>query len=203
MLSFLAIETEDWPLSKTPDAPLLQPIIGQGDDRGERDTDLVLPSCGDFDMRIACDGTWFYRGSPIGRKALVKLFSTVLRREDDGSYWLVTPVERGRIQVDDAPFVAVELIVKTSGAGQEVTFRTNVDVEVPLDSQHGLRIEKDPENATPRPYLMLDNGLEALLLRAVFYHLVDLAVIEAVKGRDCLGVWSFGTFFVLEEMEEV
>ena len=91
----------------------------------------MLPAiCGDLDMRIARDGTWFYHGSPIGRKRLVKLFASVLRREDDGHYYLVTPVEMGRVEVDDAPFVAVAMDVSGDGAGQRLTFRTNIDDEV-------------------------------------------------------------------------
>ena len=110
----------------------------------------TLPSCGDFDFRIARDGTWFYRGSPIGRKPLVRLFSTVLRREDDGSYWLVTPVERGRITVDDAPFVAVEMNVTGSGRDQKLSFRTNVDDWVVADDQHPISLRIDADGA-PSP----------------------------------------------------
>src|SRR3954471_4529049 len=110
-----------------------------------------LPSCGDFDMRIARDGTWFYRGSPIGRKPLVKLFSTVLRREN-GEFWLVTPVERGRILVDDAPFVAVEVEAAGEGLDRKLTFRTNVDDVVTLDAAHPLRVDHDAASGEPRPY---------------------------------------------------
>src|SRR5215471_8017890 len=119
-----------------------------------------LPSCGDFDMRIARDGTWFYRGSPIGRKPLVKLFSTVLRREN-GEFWLVTPVERGRILVDDAPFVAVEVDAVGEGADRRLTFRTNVDDIVTADAAHPIRVDHDPESGEPSPYITVRNGLEA------------------------------------------
>ena len=156
-----------------------------------------LPSCGDFDIRIAADGTWFYRGSPIGRKALVKLFATVLRRDEDGEYWLVTPVERGRVMVDDAPFVAVEMSVQGRGKAQLLSFRTNVDRWVEVGPEHPIRVEEAPGSAEPRPYILVGDGLEALILRPVFYHLVDAAVEERHRGRNAVGVWSNGTFFPL------
>ena len=161
-----------------------------------------LPFCGDFDMRIARDGTWFYRGSPIGRKPLVKLFSTVLRREPDGSYWLVTPVERGRILVDDAPFTAVELTVAGSGHDQTLCFRTNVDDEVTADREHPIRVAHDPETGEPSPYIMVRNGLEARLLRSVYYHLVELGEERREGGVTTFGVWSMGVFFALGSLEE-
>jgi hypothetical protein len=160
-----------------------------------------LPSCGDFDMRIARDGTWFYRGSPIGRKPLVKLFSTVLRRED-GEFWLVTPVERGRILVDDAPFVAVAVDAEGSGAAQNLTFRTNVDDEVIADAAHPIRVAVDPRRGEPIPYVMIRNGLEARILRSVYYHLVELGELAVIEGVEQLGVWSAGVFFPLGRVEE-
>ncbi len=158
-------------------------------------------SCGDFDMRIARDGTWFYRGSPIGRKALVKLFASVLRREADGSYWLVTPVERGRIEVEDAPFTAVELKVEGDGRARRLTFRTNVDEEVTADASHPIRVAEDPVTGEPSPYVLVRDGLEALILRPVFYELVELAEERVVDGRTVLGVWSAGNFFPLGALE--
>src|SRR5262245_38316988 len=101
--------------------------------------------CGDIDIRIGRDGTWFYHGSPIGRKPLVKLFASVLRREDDGDYWLVTPAERGRIKVDDVPFTAVEVNAAGSGTAQTLTFRTNLDDEVAADSDHAIRVAHDAD----------------------------------------------------------
>jgi hypothetical protein len=173
------------------------------DRRGERDGDRInppnrdaLPSCGDFDMRIARDGTWFYRGSPIGRKPLVKLFSTVLRRED-GEFWLVTPVERGRILVDDAPFVAVEVNAVGQDRDQRLTFRTNVDDEVTVDAEHPIRVDHDPESGQPRPYVTVRHGLEARILRPVYYHLVELGAFAEIDGAEQLGVWSAGQFFPL------
>lgn len=160
-----------------------------------------LPLCGDLDMRIARDGTWFYRGSAIHRKPLVRLFSTVLRREDDGEYWLVTPAERGRVEVEDAPFTAVELMASGRGRGQVLRFRTNVDDEVTVDADHPIRVAHKPGSGEPRPYVLVRSGLEALILRPVFYHLVELAVSSTGNGQDApaqLGVWSSDRFFPLE-----
>ncbi|MGH7735073.1 MAG: DUF1285 domain-containing protein, partial [Gemmatimonadales bacterium] len=111
--------------------------------------------CGDLDMRIAADGVWFYRGSPIGRPALVKLFASVLRREDDGQYWLVTPAERGRVRVDDAPFTAVEVTAHGSGRDQRLIFRSNLDEEAVAGDAHPIRIETEPANGAPRPYILI------------------------------------------------
>ncbi len=155
------------------------------------------PPCGDFDIRIGRDGTWYYHGSPIGRKPLVRLFASVLRREADGSYWLVTPAERGRIAVEDAPFVAVALEARGSGPDQALTFRTNLDEEVTADAAHPLRVETNPDTAEPSPYILVRPGLEARLLRPVFYELVALGERRTIGGRDVYGVWSRGRFFAL------
>lgn len=152
---------------------------------------------GELDMRIAADGTWFYQGTPIRRQALVKLFSTVLRREDDGSYWLVTPVERGRVVVEDAPFLAVELAQEGSGRDRRLRLRTNVDDWVDLDGEHPLRVEERGDSEEPRPYILVRPGLEARLVRSVYYHLADLAESESVGKEERLGVWSNGHFFPL------
>lgn len=161
----------------------------------------TLPFCGDFDMRIGRDGTWYYRESPIGRKPLAKLFSTVLRREADGSYWLVTPVERGRIIVDDVPFTAVELTVRGSGPDQVLVFRTNLDDEVTVDADHPLRVAHDAETGEPSPYIMVRNGLEARLVRSVYYQLVELGEERRVDGAKTYGVWSSNRFFPLGSLE--
>lgn len=166
-----------------------------------------LPTCGDFDMRIARDGTWFYRGSPINRKPLVKLFSTVLRREPDGEYWLVTPAERGRIAVEDAPFTAVEVAANGAGPAQELTFRTNLDEFVIADCDHPIRVahRRNPTNqpgGEPRPYILVRPGLEALIVRSVFYHLVDLGEVRNIEGVEQLGVWSKGQFFALGHLQD-
>jgi uncharacterized protein len=158
-------------------------------------------------MRIARDGTWHYRGSPIGRKELVCLFASVLKREADGSYVLETPVERGRIDVEDAPFVAVELFwrecadpfVPNPVPRPCLTFRTNLDEMVTADAEHPIRVAVDPKSREPRPYITVRPGLEARINRAVFYELVALATVERVKGREMLGVWSEGVFFPIDE----
>jgi hypothetical protein len=151
----------------------------------------------DFDIRIAADGAWYYRGSKINRWPLVKLFSTVLRRENDGTFWLVTPAERGRIEVEDAPFVAVELSAEGSGPGQTLAFRTNVGDWVEADAGHPIRVEEDTVTGAPRPYIGIRDGLEALLLRPVFYDLVERAEKGGPDGGQRLGVWSRGCFFPL------
>lgn len=154
------------------------------------------PFCGDIDMRIARDGTWYYLGTPIGRKPMVKLFSSVLRKDGD-DYFLVTPVEKLGIRVDDAPFVAVALSVEGEGRNQRLRFITHVDDEVVAGAGHPLRVEQDPASGEPAPYLHVRANLEALIHRNVFYQLVDLAVEHERDGQVWLGVWSDGTFFPL------
>ncbi|HJU20005.1 MAG TPA: DUF1285 domain-containing protein [Stellaceae bacterium] len=154
--------------------------------------------CGDLDMRIARDGSWHYRGSPIGRLPLVKLFASVLRREADGSYWLVTPAERGRIAVEDAPFLAVALAVEGEGRGQRLIFRTNLDEIVTADAAHPLRVATAADGE-PAPYILLRDGLEAKLARPVFYELVEYGVEEQRGDTVVFGVWSLGAFFRLGE----
>ena len=153
--------------------------------------------CGDMDLRIGRNGTWFYRNSPIGRHRLVKLLSTVIWRDNDGDYYLVTPVEKLRIRVDDAPFLAVELETEGQGKKQRLLFRTNVDEVVAADADHPIRVVEDADSGEPSPYLMIRNGLEALLSRPVFYRLVNLAVEHNQDGRTALGVWSCNVFFRL------
>jgi hypothetical protein len=154
-----------------------------------------------FQMRIARDGTWYYQGTPINRMPLVKLFSTVLRREADGKYWLVTPVERGVIDVDDVPFLAVEMTHvpgdHPDGRDDRLRFRTNLDAEFDCGPDHPLRIEIDPETQEPSPYILVRDQLEARLTRAVFYELVDLAQERDIDGMRVLGVWSKGRYFQL------
>lgn len=153
--------------------------------------------CGDIDMRIARDGTWFYHGSPIGRKPLVKLFARALARDENGDFWLETPVEKARIRVDDAPFVAVEMFADGAGADRRLRFRTNVDDVVTLDADHPLRVETDVESGAPSPYLTVRDGLEALVARTVFYDLVELGEERESAEGAVLGVWSGGRFFPL------
>lgn len=158
------------------------------------------PFCGQIDMRIARDGSWHYMGSPIPRPAMVKLFASILRREPDDSYVLVTPAEKCGIRVDDAPFVAVEATVAGEGADRLIAFRTNVDDVFPLDADHPLRISVNPATGEPSPYILVRDRLEALLARPVYYQLVELAEERNVDGRDVLGVRSAGKFFVLGEI---
>jgi len=147
--------------------------------------------CGHSDMRIAPDGTWFHMGTPIGRPAMVRLFSTILRREPGGRYVLVTPVEKLDIDVEDAPFVAVELTSEGQRRDRLLGFRLNTDDYVIAGPENELRVDL-VQDGTPRPYLHVRRGLEALINRSVFYELVELALAE---GSDPLGLWSDGIFF--------
>jgi hypothetical protein len=149
--------------------------------------------CGASHMRIAADGTWFHEGRPIPRPALVKLFSTILRREPDGRHVLVTPVEKLEIEVEDAPFVAVEATSEGQGRQRRIGFRLNTDDYVIAGPRNRLRVETAGDG-TPRPYLHVRGGLEALIARSVFYELVELALAE---GGDDVGLWSDGMFFAL------
>jgi hypothetical protein len=152
------------------------------------------PNCGDIDIVIRRDGTWFYEGTPIGREALVRLFSTVLRKDDDGT-WLVTPVEKLRIEVEDAPFVATRVDrLDGNGDGGSLRFLTNVGDEVEAGPDHGLRVEMGPDGE-PRPYLHVRRGLEALIARPVFYELVEMAQERQTAEGPTLGVTSNGAFF--------
>ncbi|WP_321347610.1 DUF1285 domain-containing protein [Halopseudomonas oceani] len=156
---------------------------------------------GEMDMRIARDGTWYHEGDPIKRLALAQLFSTILRLDEDGRYYLVTPVERWGIQVDDAPFVATGLTVSGQGGQQQLTFTTNLEDSIPLDADHPLRVELDPQTGEPSPYVRVRANLDALISRTVFYELVDLAVETEVADQLRTGVWSGGQFFPMDGAE--
>jgi len=156
------------------------------------------PLSGEMDMRIARDGTWYHEGEPIRRLALAQLFSTILRLDEDARYYLVTPVERWAIQVDDAPFVAVRLSVSGEGEQQQLLFHTSLEDEVPLDGEHPLRVELDPQSGEPSPYIRVRANLDALISRTVFYELADLAVEAEVAGVQRIGVWSGGRFFPID-----
>jgi hypothetical protein len=156
---------------------------------------------GEFDIRIGRDGTWYYCGSPIQRVPLVKLFASVLRREDDGSFWLVTPAERGCIVVVDAPFTAVAVSSDGEGRARRLIFTTNLDEIVTAGPDHPLRIET-AASGEPSPYILVRAGLEARLSRAVFYELADLAGEERIGGATQFGVWSGGLFFRLGDPGE-
>lgn len=152
------------------------------------------PFCGDLDMRIAADGTWFYLKTPIGRPALVRLFASVLKREGD-DYFLVTPVEKCRIWVDDAPFLAVELAIDASTPERILHFRTNVDDWVACGPEHALRFEPEPDTGGLKPYLHVRAGLWAKVTRALFYDLVELGEERDVDGVHMFGIASGGAFF--------
>ena len=159
------------------------------------------PFCGDLDMRIASDGTWFYMGTPIGRPALVRLFSTILKCEDS-KHFLVTPVEKVGIRVDDAPFLAVEMQQETVGRDRMLRFRTNVDDWVPCDSAHRLRCEAAADGGLT-PYLHVRADLWAKVTRALYYDLVDMGEERMVDGRPMFGVASSGEFFAMADAEQV
>ena len=159
------------------------------------------PFCGDLDMRIASDGTWFYMGTPIGRPALVRLFSTILKREDS-KHFLVTPVEKVGIRVDDAPFLAVEMQQETVGRDRLLRFRTNVDDWVPCDSAHRMRFEAAADGGLT-PYLHVRADLWAKVTRALYYDLVDMGEERMVDGRPMFGVASSGEFFAMADAEQV
>ena len=159
------------------------------------------PFCGDLDMRIASDGTWFYMGTPIGRQALVRLFSTILKREG-GKHFLVTPVEKVGIRVDDVPFLAVEMVKDADSRGQLLRFRTNVDDWVPCDSDHRLRFKAAADGGLT-PYLHVRADLWAKVTRALYYDLVDLGEERIVDGRAMFGVVSAGEFFAMADAKQV
>jgi hypothetical protein len=149
--------------------------------------------CGALDLVIKADGAWLYQGSPIGRPAMIKLFSTVLRRDPDG-FVLVTPAEKLSIEVEDAPFLAVEMASEGEGPGRSIRFRTNVDETVDAGPDHPLRFERAPDSGF-KPYVLVRGGLWALLARSAVYDLVELA--EEKDGR--LGIWAGGEFFEIGE----
>ena len=153
-----------------------------------------INDCGDIGLKIGRDGTWYYQGSPIRRKPLVKLFASVLAREDDGRYYLVTPVEKVPIEVEGAPFLAVEMWKEGSGRSMRLSFRTNVDDVVSADREHPLSLQAGGE-AGVAPSVLIRDGLKARLSRAVYYELAALAAESGDPERPELGVWSGGTFF--------
>ena len=156
------------------------------------------PFCGDIDMRIGTDGTWFYQKTPIGRPALVKLFASVLKREGE-KYFLVTPVEKVGIVVDDAPFIAVEMNTSGGNNGRVLQFRTNVDDWIPAGPDHALRFEPQPKTGGLKPYLHVRRDLWAKVTRALFYDLVALGEECDVNGKRMFGVFSQGEFFAMAE----
>lgn len=154
------------------------------------------PFCGDLDIRIARDGTWFYLGTPIGRPELVRLFASILKREGD-RFFLVTPVEKVGIRVDDAPFVAVDVEVDGAGEAQALTFTTNVGNRVTAGPDHPIRVTRDAATGTPSPYVMVRDGLAALIDRKSFFRLVELGSHAMQDGENWFGLWSGGVFFAV------
>lgn len=152
------------------------------------------PFCGDLDMEIRRDGTWFYLGTPIGRYPLVKLFSSIIRKDGD-AYFLVTPVEKVGIRVVDAPFVAVDANASGTGQQQSLTFTTNVEDEVTAGPEHPIRVTRDPETGEPSPYVLIRRNLEALIDRKTFYRLIELGSHHEAEGESWFGLWSGGAFF--------
>jgi hypothetical protein len=154
--------------------------------------------CGDIGMKIARDGQWYYANSPIGRKKLVRLFSTILRHDEDGEHYLVTPVEKIRIEVEDAPFIATLMTMTGEGRAQILRFETNVGDFTEAGPDHPMRFEMNAETGEPSPYVHVRARLEGLIARPVFYDLVELA--EVHEGQ--FGVWSHGVFFAISSAEE-
>ncbi len=156
------------------------------------------PFCGNIDMRITADGTWYYMNSPIGRKPLYKLFSTVIRKDGD-DYFLVTPVEKCGIKVDDAPFVAIRMTVEGKGELQRITFETNVDDIVTISKANPLRVAEEQGTGGLKPYVLVRTNLEALVSRALFYELVAHGTVK----DEWFGVWSGGAFFPMQRASEI
>jgi hypothetical protein len=179
-------------------------IVNEGPCDGGNGLRKVV-DCGVLPFLIKRDGSWLYRGSPITRKPMICLFSTVLKREEDGGYLLETPAERGRIEVEDVPFVAVEMEWRGHGRAQSLSFRTNVDQCVTAGPAHPIRVRHDLLSCEPTPYLHIRDGkgqfpIEARINRATYYELVALAEPGEIRGRKVLGVWSEGAFFSLGDL---
>jgi uncharacterized protein len=154
------------------------------------------PYCGEIGMRIASDGTWFYQGTPIGRHALVKLFASILRKDPSG-HVLVTPVERIGIEVEDAPFLAVEMVAEGEGEARRLSFRTNVDDLVEVGPDHPLRFERDAQGGV-KPYLLVRGDLWALVTRPLMYDLIEMGEERDVSGRPVYGIEAGGMFHVID-----
>ncbi len=152
-----------------------------------------------FDIEILKDGTWMHKGRPIKRMELVKLFSTVLSRDDDGNHWLITPAERGKITVEDSAYVSKTTRVQGQGQERAVFIATNIDQEIPLNQEHSLILKMD-ENDAQVPYLQLDKNLEARITRKDFYHLTELAETDP-RNPDWIGLWSHGSFHRLGQKQ--
>lgn len=178
-----------------PSADTLAAAARQAGKRGRPPVHLWNPPfCGDLDMEIRRDGSWWYLGTPIGRHALVRLFASILKREGD-RYFLVTPVEKVGIRVQDAPFLATDFRVEGAGRDQVLTFVTSVEDEATAGPDHPIRVMRDPATGEPSPYVLIRDGMEALIDRKSFYRLVELGVHEPHEGKIWFGLWSGGRFF--------
>ena len=192
-------------MADAPETNVLQSVIAQVEKvengkKGLPPVHLWEPDyCGDIGLRIARDGQWYYDNSPIGRKRIVRLFSTILRHDEDGEHYLVTPVEKIRIEIEDAPFIATLLHISGEGRDQVLRFETNVGDFTEAGPDHILRFEIDPQTQEPSPYIHVRARLEALICRAVFYELVELAVVEG----EAFGVWSHGVFLPIASADVV
>lgn len=193
-------------ISEARDAASLEALISRAasTEKGLPPVEQWNPEfCGDLDMEIRADGTWFYMGTPIGRAPLVRLFSTVLRKDADGKTYLVTPVEKVGIRVEDAPFVGVEMSVANRGADQVLTFRTNVGDVVEAGAIHPMRFEIAGVNDELKPYLHVRGRLEALVSRALMYDIVDLGCAEPMNGVETFCVRSGGESFPIMTMQQL
>ena len=178
-------------------------VISVSRSKGPPPVHLWNPAyCGEIDMRIGADGTWFYQGTPIGRPSLVKLFASILKREGE-KYYLVTPMEKCGIAVDDAPFMAVELQIDDGATGRQLCFRTNVDEWVACGPDHPLRFDPDTATGGLKPYLHVRRDLWAKVTRAVFYDLVDLGEAREVGGTLMFGVASAGKFYAMARADSL
>ncbi|MBN9303580.1 MAG: DUF1285 domain-containing protein [Devosia sp.] len=181
--------------AQPPGLEALMRAAAEGGGQGARPVDKWNPPyCGDIGMKIRRDGTWLYQGGPIGRIALVKLFASILRKDDDGRTYLVTPAEKVDVEVEDAPFLAVEMAVAGEGAKRTITLRTNVDDVVTVDAEHPLRFAPSEPDGGLKPYVRVRGRLEALCTRAVYAELVELAEAHD-DGGDEVGVWSGGKWW--------
>ncbi|MGO1461049.1 MAG: DUF1285 domain-containing protein [Marinobacter sp.] len=150
---------------------------------------------GEMDLRISRDGLWIHKGEPMGREAIVKLFSTILRREDDGQYYLLTPVEKWRIQVEDTPLLAHSLEVTGTGEQQIIKLTTNVGETLEVGDEHPLKVDSYKDSAQPRPIIRVRHGVDARLVTAAYYDLAEHVVEQKIEGKSVLGVFSHGNFY--------
>jgi len=181
--------------NKTPTADGIASVARQLMKKGHPPVHLWDPPfCGDLDMRIARDGTWYYLGTPIGRFELVKLFSSIIRKDED-KYFLVTPAEKVGIKVDDAPFVAVDFSTIGKGKNQTLTFETHVGDKVQLNKENSLRVLIDKNSGEPKPYIHVRSGLEALIDRKSFYRLIEICSTNTNNKEEWFGLWSNKNFF--------